>query len=37
MQSDYVMRIDGEYSLDGTALAPRTERFSAVHMNHSRR
>ncbi|KAF5831808.1 hypothetical protein DUNSADRAFT_12554 [Dunaliella salina] len=35
--SDYVMRIDDEYALDATELAPQTAQFSAVHMNHSRR
>lgn len=37
MQSDHVMRVDDEYAVDAASLVTNISRFSAVHMNHSRR
>ena len=35
LQSDYCIRIDREWSIDGCARAKDTSRFSPCHMNHS--
>lgn len=36
-QSEYVMRLDDEWACDARHLAPCTAKFTAAHMNHSRR
>ncbi len=35
VQSDYSIRIDQEWSVDGQSRAPDTSTFSPCHMNHS--
>jgi hypothetical protein len=35
-QSDYCMKIDAEWALDGAERAKDTSRFSGCHLNHSR-
>ena len=37
MQSDYSIRIDQEWSIDGCSRALDTSAFSPCHMNHSTR
>ena len=35
LQSDYSIRVDSEWSIDGQARASDTSSFSPCHMNHS--